>query len=197
MKKLTVIVDRPHGINVLGKASPDGKHKEYLWGTTICNMFEQQLKDLDYNVVQTVRDDREPGLYMRQARAEAIKADHKLLISLNNNAVGNGTKWMNAEGVEIFTCKGQTKSDQCATTIFDCLCEEFPEIRFRLDMRDGDPDKEENFTVLMGDSYMAVLLEWGFQDDEDDVKFIDNTANMQKLVNALCKAVEIINSKLN
>lgn len=197
MKKLTIILDRAHGINVVGKQSPDGKHKEYLWSTMICKMLEDSLKSLGYNVVQTVNDDKEPGLYMRRSRAEVIKADHKLLISMHNNAAGNGSQWMNAEGVEIFTCKGQTKSDEVASTIFDCIRQEFPYVKFRVDMKDGDPDKEENFTVLMGQSYMAVLVEWGFQDDIDDVKFIDNEDNMKRLCKALVRAVEITNSKLN
>lgn len=30
MKKLTIILDPAHGIDIAGKRSPDGKHREYL-----------------------------------------------------------------------------------------------------------------------------------------------------------------------
>lgn len=41
-----------------------------------------------------------------------------------------------------------------------------------MDLSDGDNDKESKFTVLMGSGYSAVLLEWLFQDNREDVALL-------------------------
>ena len=71
-----------------------------------------------------------------------------------------GNEWCTARGFEIYTTKGQTRSDLFATVIFEQLQEDFPTAdgyKHRTDSSDGDPDKEANFTVLMGNNYWGVL----------------------------------------
>jgi len=57
---------------------------------------------------------------------------------------------MNARGFSVYTSKGQTKSDKVAEIIIDQFIKNFPEIKTRMEMIDGDKDYEANFTVLMG-----------------------------------------------
>ena len=114
---------------------------------------------------------------------------------MHNNAAGDGTKWLNATGFEIYTSKGQTKSDEFATIIFNNLKNDFPNMNARMDYSDGDPDKESNFTVLMG-NYYAVLIEWLFQDNKEDVKLLNDSNINSRFVDSLLKSFIDIDRKL-
>ena len=65
----------------------------------------------------------------------------------------------------LFTCSGQTESDKLA----ECLCESaiknFPGLRIRTDMSDGDRDWEEDFYILRKSWCPAVLTENFFMDN--------------------------------
>ena len=111
-----------------------------------------------------------------------------------------GSEWCTARGFEIYTTKGQTRSDLFATVIFEQLQEDFPitdGYKHRIDPSDGDPDKEANFTVLMGNNYWGVLLEWLFQDNPDDVALLEDEIVNRKLVESLTKALIFIDENLD
>jgi N-acetylmuramoyl-L-alanine amidase len=196
MKKLTIILDPAHGQNVPGKQSPDGKHHEYLWSRLICDKLQELLVNEGYSCFLTTTSDDEPGLTFRQHKASEVPFENKLLISLHNNAAGMGVKWMDARGVEIWTSPGQTKSDEYATIILEELEETFPSLKFRKDISDGDVDKESKFTVLMGNGYSAVLLEWLFQDNIEDVNLLMDEDVNYELCNALIRSINEIEETL-
>ena len=54
-------------------------------------------------------------------------------------------------------------------------------------------DFEAKFTVLMGNDYMACLIEWLFQDNKEDVKLLADEMTNQKYEESLIKAIEEIN----
>ena len=54
-------------------------------------------------------------------------------------------------------------------------------------------DFEENFTVLMGSGYMGVLIEWLFQDNEEDVKKLEDIVINKRFEDSLMDAIEKIN----
>jgi N-acetylmuramoyl-L-alanine amidase len=202
-RRVLVIIDYAHGEEVPGKRSPDGKFREYLWSRKVGAMWKAELEREGFTVALTNPSDKEIGLSRRKEIANAIESPRngiKLLVSLHNNAAGNGKDWANARGFEIFTSKGQTRSDLFATVIFDQLRKDFPleeGYKHRMDMSDGDVDKEENFTVLMGNSYWAVLLEWLFQDNKEDVALLEDDEVNKKLVYSLMKAIWYIEENLD
>lgn len=198
MKKLVIILDCAHGADVKGKCSPDGTHREYKWSRLICGKLRDKLESLGYRVEYTNKTENEIGLSQRKNIANNIKINSdqvKFLISLHNNAAGNGSNWTNATGFEIFTSKGQTLSDKFAQVIMSNLQKDFPEsngFKHRVDLTDGDLDKEENFTVLMG-NYYGILLEWLFQDNKEDVKLLNDEIINNKLIDSLVKSINYIN----
>lgn len=130
MKKLVIILDCAHGADVKGKCSPDGTHREYKWSRLICGKLRDKLESLGYRVEYTNKTENEIGLSQRKNIANNIKINSdqvKFLISLHNNAAGNGSNWTNATGFEIFTSKGQTLSDKFAQVIMSNLQKDFPE----------------------------------------------------------------------
>lgn len=202
MKKLVIILDCAHGVDVKGKCSPDGTHREYKWSRLICGKLRDKLESLGYRVEYTNKTENEIGLSQRKNIANNIKINSdqvKFLISLHNNAAGNGSNWTNATGFEIFTSKGQTLSDKFAQVIMSNLQKDFPEsngFKHRVDLTDGDLDKEENFTVLMG-NYYGILLEWLFQDNKEDVKLLNDEIINNKLIDSLVKSINYINDNFS
>lgn len=203
MRRLLPIIDFAHGSNVPGKQSPDGTHKEYLWSRKVGKMLVSKLKEKGFEVGITNNSDLEIGLTRRQEIANNLDTPRdgvKFLVSLHNNAKGMGKTWENARGFEIWTSKNQTRSDLFATVIYDQLVQDFPQsmgFKHRADYSDKDPDKESNFTVLMGKYYWAVLIEWLFQDNKEDVALLNNDEVNKALVESLTKALIYIDENLD
>ena len=181
MKNLNIILDPAHGKNVAGKRSPDESHLEYLWSRERCTSLEKKLEKKGYNVEWTSRSIDEEGLRVRVARATNSASKYttpSLLISLHNDALGVDKEWTKASGYSVYTTKGKTKSDSFAELLMINFKLEFPNLKARPETSDNDLDREENFTVLTGSKYSAVLIEWLFQNNKEDLEIIkDPTYN--------------------
>lgn len=169
--ELTIILDDAHGFDVAGKSSPDALHKEWIWSKFWINELGRHLTDIGFKVVYTSPEDNEPGLWTRVSRMNQISGP-ALVISLHNNAAGSG-EWKNAHGFSIWTTKGLTRSDSCATILFNNLRLFIPDLAFRQDLTDGDPDYECNFIVLLS-KHPSFLIEYMFQDNLFDIQLISN-----------------------
>lgn len=198
MKNLTIILDPAHGANVKGKCSPDGTHREYLWSRERVHKLETLLISAGYRVFLTTDSNDEPGLSKRKEVANKTEGSKKLLISLHNNAAGDASKWMQARGVAVYTTKGETKSDKCAEVIIRHFEKDFPELKMRkYSPKKMEEDFEENFTVLMGSNYMAVLIEWLFQDNKEDVELLGNPSVNRRMEYSLLDAIEELDQKFS
>lgn len=193
MRKLIIILDPAHGSDVPGKRSPNGKHLEYRWSREICKALANKLVANDFRVEFSNNSEKEIGLSKRVSFANHLDfnaGEIKFLVSLHNNAAGNGSDWMNARGVEIYTSKGSTRSDEFAEVIMKNLKTDFPDnniVKFRYG--NDQLGKEANFSVLMGSTYYAVLLEWLFQDNKEDYELLQNYQVNSHLVDSLVKAL--------
>lgn len=198
-KLLVVILDPAHGSDVAGKCSPDKTHYEWKWSREICKKLEGKLLALGYKVFWTSTSDKEIGLSKRKKVADSIKTtgkEVKFLLSLHNNAVGMGDKWYDASGVSIWTSKGKTLSDYFADLLFEAFMEYFPKDQIKYRFSQDKPlerDFEANFTVLMGGSYYACLLEWLFQDSLKDIDKLKDSNMNDTLVDILVRGLEKIN----
>ena len=208
VSKVCVIIDPAHGANTSGKGSPYTlnavpphlEFREYLWSREICLMLATELEKKGLEVFFTVTGDEEPGLLFRYMAANSHinqhPGMHHIFISIHNNAAGNGSKWCNARGWSAYTTPGQNNSDKLAECLYDsmeCYSKGY-DIKIRTDKRDGDRDCEANFAVLKGVKCPAVLTENLFQDNEDDVRLLLNSA-IKKLivkvhVEGICKFID-------
>lgn len=196
MKNIVIILDPAHGADVAGKCSPDKRHREYKWSRDRVKSLRTILTDLGYEVYVTTDSENEPGLSKRKNFATQVRnGKKKLLLSFHNNAAGNGSSWMPATGVEVYTTPGVTDADICADIILGCLETDFPDYKMRYN-RDAylERDKESKFTVLMGAGYMGVLIEWLFQDNKEDVeKLLDPEVN-SRFESSIVEAIEKIDN---
>jgi N-acetylmuramoyl-L-alanine amidase len=188
----TIILSCAHGLEVQGKQSPNGT-KEAIRSRRIQYAIADILERKGVNVVLIPERGNmtEIGLWKR-VEIENTIPEPAFVFSLHMNAAGSGKVWKQARGIEIWTSIGQTKSDEYATLIYESLQRALPKINgnfplsmfWRKDTSDGDVDKECNFTELMS-KHPAVLLEWLFQDNVDDVELLSNDDLNSELVDVL------------
>jgi len=199
MKKLLIILDPAHGLDVPGKRSPDGTHREYKWSRERIAAIKSKLETLGYEVKQTTFLETEPGLTARVKAANKIASEHKdlipLFISLHNDAAGNGTSWMQARGISVWTSKGRTRSDDFAGIMIkelDVITKNRTKFR---NYSPAEKDFEANFNVLMG-NYSAMLIECCFQDNHEDVECLSDATFCLSVENAIVQGIENINNSI-
>ena len=184
-KNKIIILDPGHGENTPGKCSPDMSFYEWKWTRMFAERLKTELEAQEYTVFLTVNSDYDYSLSTRASRANSIistyGAGNCIFISLHNNAAGDGSKWYNATGWEVYSTVGKTNSDSLA----ECLATEVEKegIKLRSDMTDGDRDKERNFTVIYKTNCPALLTENMFMDSKTDLQFLQSEEGIRKLLN--------------
>jgi len=168
-----VLLDNGHGglINGVyqtpGKRSPIWKNGSQLFegefNRAIVNGIIQELTFLKIPYVNIAPEYNDVSLAERVKRANKYAKQKCFYLSVHSNAGGGA-------GSEVYTTKGNTKSDVVATIFAECFSEVFPERKFRADFSDGDPDKESNFYVLSNTKMPAILTENFFMDNEQECK---------------------------
>lgn len=183
---MKILIDNGHGLMITGKRSPDGQFREPYYNREIAKRVVADLVDRGYDAELLVPEDDDIALAERVRRVNSVcfllGKSNVILVSIHVNAASDGTKWMNASGWSVYTCKGRTSSDKLA----DCLCESaiknFPGRRIRTDMSDGDMDWEENFYILRKSLCPAVLTENFFMDSHSDLEYLQSKAGKQAII---------------
>ena len=151
---MIILLDNGHGQDTPGKRSPDGFFREYAFTRFLASQIQQRL------IAQ--------GL------------DARLLVpELEDIPLPEHC----ARGWSCYTTPGQTPADRLATALYDAAKNWLPDHRLRKDNTDGDPDIESNFYVLRHSSCPAVLTENLFQDNKDDVAFLESGEGAQAIIN--------------
>ena len=178
---IVILLDNGHAKSTPGKRSPvleDGKQFfEYEFNRDIVKRISKKLENLGiiYKII-TPEVEEDVRLIERANRANEYCKEYGagkcLLISVHANAAKG--EWTTARGWSIYTTKGVTKSDAIATTFFEEAEKLLPEygMTLRKDMSDGDPDYEENFTIIYAAKCPAILTENLFMNNKVDVKFL-------------------------
>ena len=183
---MKILIDNGHGLMIAGKRSPDGQFREPYYNREIAKRVVADLVDRGYDAELLVPEDDDIALAERVRRVNSVcfllGKSNVILVSIHVNAASDGTKWMNASGWSVYTCKGRTSSDKLA----DCLCESaiknFPGRRIRTDMSDGDMDWEENFYILRKSLCPAVLTENFYMDSHSDLEYLQSKAGKQAII---------------
>lgn len=190
---MKILIDPGHGIDTLGKRSPDGLFREYLWNRQVADLILEGLVSAGVDASLVVTETNDVTLRNRVNRVNTIcnrvGASNVLLVSVHANAAGNGSAWMNARGWSCYTSKGKTKSDQVAECLYDAFEEEFQDRKIRKDMSDGDRDWEENFYVLQKSKCPAVLLENFFYDNREECAWMLQEETKKRIASAAVKGI--------
>ena len=168
---MKVIIDNGHGIDTKGKRSPiwtDGSQLfEWEFNRDIANRLLTMLNDEGISSFLVVPENKDISLKERVKRINNFYRNNpnSFLLSIHANA-GGGTGW------EIFTSKGETRSDAIAECFVESARIHLQQFRIRKDLLDGDSDKEANFYILKHTRCPAVLTENLFMDTKKDCRFM-------------------------
>ena len=183
---MKIFIDNGHGLMTAGKRSPDGQFREPFYNREIARRVVSDLLDRGYDAELLVPEDDDISLAERVRRINAacflLGKRNVILVSIHVNAAGNGSKWLNATGWSVYTCKGQTESDKLAECLCQAAMKNFSGHRIRTDMSDGDMDWEEGFYILRKSLCVAVLTENFFMDSRSDLEYLQSRAGKQAVV---------------
>lgn len=183
---MKIFIDNGHGLMTAGKRSPDGQFREPFYNREIARRVVSNLRDSGLDAELLVPEDDDISLAERVRRINAacflLGKQNVILVSIHVNAAGNGSKWLNATGWSVYTCKGQTASDMLAECLCQAAIKNFPGRRIRTDMSDGDMDWEEGFYILRKSLCVAVLTENFFMDSRSDLEYLQSRAGKQAVV---------------
>lgn len=193
LNEFVVILDNGHGLETQGKRSPKWKDGtqlfEYEFNRNIVNRIAKMLDaiGIKYRVLVPEVIDISLGERCRRANRIYQETDGKcFVVSIHANA-GGGTGW------EVYTSKGQTKSDAIATVFYNEAKKAFPEQRMRTDIHsDGDPDKESQFYILVHTKAPSILTENFFMDNEKDCRLIMSEEGRERIARFHVEAIKKI-----
>lgn len=183
---MKILLDNGHGCDTAGKRSPDGRFREYLYARMVAREVVRILQEKGLDAECLVPEDTDVTLTERARRANEycgrLRADKVVLVSVHCNAAGNGVEWMKATGWSAYTSKGQTRADELATLLYAEAEKHFAGQTLRKDPTDGDPDWEESFYILRKTRCAAVLTENFFQDNRNDVAYLQSPDGFRAVV---------------
>lgn len=171
------------------KVWPDGsQYFEGVGNRIIAKYVEEELKQLhiDHDFTVTPEDPKDVPL-----RDRAIKANawHKNRPTIVWSIHSNGFSSESANGYEVWTSPGQTKSDFIADILFREIAKEFTELSPRTDKSDGDLDKEAKFYILTETDCRAVLLESMFHTNEKECKILMSDEGKRRIAKCIVRAI--------
>ncbi len=175
---MTILIDNGHGKETPGKRSPDGSFREYAWTRKVARMVCDIFQAEGYDARLLVPEEKDISLQERCRRANRYDKKNTLLVSLHNDAAGNGSEWMKGRGWSIWTTRGVTESDTLAESIYQRAVKTFaPPLKVRtFSWKNLGHDWEENLYILLHTYCPAVLVENFFQDNREDVAYLKTDA---------------------
>lgn len=192
---MKILIDNGHGIETLGKRSPDGLFLEYHYNRLIASRVTAELQNRRFDAQLLVPEVEDIPLSERCRRANAIcdevGTDNVILVSVHVNAAGSDGKWHSASGWSAFTTRGITRADALAFDLYEAAKKYLVNQKVRLYNGPKEPDFEENFYILRRTKCAAVLTENMFQDCRKDVGFLQSDEGKNALtqlhVEGICK----------
>lgn len=190
MAKYTWLISTGHGYDTPGKRYKfsDGLEIfEYSVNRKIGEMLMQKMDKANLPYVRINPEEKDVSNTERITRANNHYKTYTnaVYLSIHNNAAGTEA----AEGWEVFTTKGNTKSDAIATVFIEEYKKLMPNFKLRSDSSDGDLDKEANFTELMG-NMPAVLIECLFFTNRREAEYLLSAQGQDNIAQALFNAIQ-------
>ena len=179
-RKITLVIDAGHGGKDPGAVGPRGLRESDV-ALKVAKLLGAELTD--FKVLYTRHDDTFVELGRRATFANDAQADAFISIHCNAGPPGSG------DGFEVFTSPGPTVSDRLAVDLFGAFAAEFPWKRKRMDLSDGDVDKEARFAVLMRTHCRAVLFELEFIHTSKGEDWLADPDNQARCAKALADGV--------
>ncbi len=193
---MKILIDAGHGIDTLGKQSPDGRLKEYAWARDMAKRLETALKSNGHDAQLVTPELADVSITKRCQRINNICAQYGaknvMLVSIHNNAAGNGS-WGNATGFSVFISKNASSNSKKLASIFT----NEGIARNMMGNRAIPASKywtwswtKNDIGILKNTLCPAVLTENGFMDNMEECNYLLSEAGKQAYVDLHVAAIE-------
>lgn len=196
MKNLAIICNG-HGYNTPFKKSamPNGiMFEEWEFTRMIKLRLFSIMHRENYPFYDLVPESWDVTLNERVRRANRVTKEYSelspFLIDIHGDAFTN----KDANGITVYTSKGQTKSDLYGDIFVKHLSRMGWYNRYDID-EDGLKGREANFMILRDTICPAVLLELGFYTNEEQVIQMHDDMIQEKIAQLIFEAIKEINAK--
>lgn len=179
-KQYLVCLDPGHGPET-ANASPDGTYLEREFTWDMCQRLSRILMEQGIAVILTRTWDVKPSLTQRAEVSNAAGAD--LFLSVHSNAAGN-SGWSAPRGVLIYTSAPGVDAPRniAARDILE-------QLRLAGVGIWGSGLAHEAFTVLVKTTAPALLIEYGFHTNRDEVELLKDPAYREILARATTRGI--------
>lgn len=191
---LVILLDNGHGVETAGKRSLDGTFREYRWTRDFAKLVFNKLKAADFMAFLVTPEEQDISISKRVRRVNQlcigdIKTDY-LLISIHNDAaqVGYGN-WASARGFSsLVSLNSSAQSRYFAKLIQSKMYNSgyrgnraLPPYGFRA----------QKLALLSETSCPAVLLEYLFMTNDDDLLILKDARQCEKMADLLVDTIKM------
>lgn len=182
---MVILADAGHGVDTLGKRSPDGRLREYKYAREIAAEVVKRLKTMGYNAQLLVTEENDISLGTRCRRVNDVckhfGANNVIVISIHCNAAGADGKWHDARGWQAcVSLNASAKSKQLACHLFDAAQAQGLKMR---SPRPGQKWWQQNLAICRDTNCPSVLTENLFQDNKEDVEYLLSDKGREAIIN--------------
>jgi len=195
---MKVLIDNGHGSNTSGKRSPDGTLREYAYTREIASRIVERLQSLGYDAERIVTETTDVPLYERCKRVNRIcrqlGTKNVLLVSVHLNAAGMGD-WRSARGWSVHISLNASKRSKRLASLL-CAAAENEGLTIRRPM----PSQDwwvQNLAMCRDTYCAAVLTENLFQDNKQDVAFLQSEVGKESIVNLHIEGITAYINEIN
>lgn len=182
-----------------GKRSPKFKDGSVLYEGVIMRNIVKYIGEMltmlkiDFHYVVNPTNFKDVDLNQRVKFCNSMgRTTSCVVISVHSNAHGDGSKFTDANGFEVFTSEGDTKSDKLAEVFINEYKKQLPNIKLRSDLTDKDLDKEANFAMVSKTISPAILIETAFHTNEKEALFLKSAEGQKKIASAIVEGIKKI-----
>lgn len=178
---MKILIDNGHGVDTLGKRSPDGRLKEYAYAREIAKRVVKCLRCKGYDAQRIVEEETDIPLSVRCKRVndicKQVGTKNVILVSIHSNAAGADGKWHDARGFSAHvSLNASDRSKRLAKRLWQAALDNG--LRGN---RSVPPEMylSQNLSMCRDTLCPAVLTENMFQDNKEDVDFLLSEEGMQ------------------
>lgn len=180
-KTKTVCLDPGHGPGCVN-GSPDGSYKEYEFAWDMGQRVRSLLEASGVKVVMTKTESEYPTLTDRANVSNRAGAD--LFLSLHSNATG-AKGWSVTRGLIVYTSMAGASAGRNIAA--NCVIKRMREAG--VVVQGSGLQHNKSYTVLTKTSAPAMIVEYGFHTNAEDVRLLKSDAHRDKLATATAKGV--------
>lgn len=178
----TVYIDNGHGVETPGKRSPNGVFREYSWCRAVAVALKVELEKIGIKTVLVCPEatDIPIGKRVKRVNSSLVKGDNSICISIHNNAAGDGSQWMLAQGWSAHVALNASKNSK---KLADCLVDSAKELGVKI--RPYSPGQKfwvQNLGICRDTNCPAVLTENLFMDNKADMEYLQSKEGFNKML---------------